>query len=60
MEEISERFLVIGELPDQGVGIEPKQLAFLVVILPAAPVRPVRAAASQDTRSYGGIIGGSP
>ena len=40
VKEIGERFLVVGELADGGVGVEPDEFAFLVVVLTAAPVGP--------------------
>ncbi len=40
MEEVGEGLLVVGELANLGVGIEPEELAFLVVVLAATPVAP--------------------
>ncbi len=58
LEEIGERFLVVGLLADEGVGVEPDQLAFLVVVLSATPVGPGGIAAAQDAGGDGGVFGG--
>ena len=58
--KIVERLFVVGHLADQGVGVEPKQLAFLVIILPAPPIRPGGIAAAQDAGGDGGVLSGTP
>jgi hypothetical protein len=40
--EVVEGLPVVRELADEGVGVEPEELALLVVILAALPVRPAR------------------
>ena len=42
VQEVGEGLLVVGELADEGVGVEPEELAFLVVVLAATPVGPGR------------------
>jgi hypothetical protein len=58
--EVVERFLVVGELADEGVGVEPEELTLLVVVLSALPVRPRRCAAAQDAGGDGGVFGRAP
>ena len=60
VEEIGERFLIVRLLADEGVGVEPEQLAFLVVVLSASPVGPRGIAAAQDAGGDGGVFGGPP
>ena len=38
--KVIQRFLVLRQLADQRIGIEPQQLALLVVVLSAPPVHP--------------------
>jgi hypothetical protein len=60
VEEVGEGLLVVGELADERVGVEPEQFAFLVVVLAALPVGPGGAAAAQDAGGDGGVFGGTP
>src|SRR3979411_1848935 len=48
------------ELADRGVGIEPQQLSFRVVVLTATPVAIVRRVAAQDLRRDGGVFEVAP
>ncbi len=60
VEEVGEGFLVVGELADLGVGVEPEELAFLVVVLAATPVGPGGAVGAEDAGGDGGVFGGTP
>ena len=60
VEEVGEGFLVVGELADEGVGVEPEELALLVVVLAALPVGPGGVAAAEDAGGDGGVFGGAP
>ena len=59
VEEVGEGLLVVGELADEGVGVEPEELAFLVVVLAALPVGPGGVAAAEDAGGDGGVFGAS-
>ena len=52
--------MVVGELADEGVGVEPEEFAFLVVVLAALPIGPGRVAAAQDAGGDGGVFGRTP
>jgi len=58
--EVGEGFLVVGKLADPGVGVEPKELAFGVEVLAAAPVGPCLIAATEDAAGDCGVVGGAP
>ena len=60
VEEVGEGFLVVGELADLGVGVEPEELAFLVVVLAATPVGPGGTVGAEDAGGDGGVFGGTP
>ncbi len=60
VEEVGEGFLVVGELADLGVGIEPEELAFLVVVLTPTPVGPGGTVGAEDAGGDGGVFGGTP
>ena len=55
-----EGLLVVGHLADEGVGVEPEELALLVVVLAALPVGPGGVAAAEDAGGDGGVFGGAP
>src|ERR1700748_1595551 len=46
--EVVQRFLAMRELADGGVGIEPQQLTFGVIVLAATPVAVVLRVAAQN------------
>ena len=60
VEEVRERLLVVRQLTNLGVGIEPQELAFLVVILPATPVGPRLVASAKNACGNRGVVGGAP
>ncbi len=60
VEEVGEGLLVVGELADEGVGVEPEELALLVVVLAALPVGPGGVAAAEDAGGDGGVFGAAP
>ncbi len=60
VEEVGEGLLVVGELADEGVGVEPEEFALLVVVLTALPVGPGGVAAAKDAGGDGGVFGGAP
>src|SRR5262249_56198373 len=54
--EIVERFLPVRGLPDERVGIEPHQRAFLIIILAALPAAPRDRPARGDDRIVGRVL----
>ncbi len=60
VEEVGEGFFVVGELADEGVGVEPEEFALLVVVLAALPVGPGGVAAAEDAGGDGGVFGAAP
>ena len=60
VEEVGEGLFVVGELADEGVGVEPEEFALLVVVLAATPVGPGGVAAAEDAGGDGGVFGAAP
>ena len=60
VEEVGEGFFVVGEFADEGVGVEPEELALLVVVLAALPVGPGGVAAAKDAGGDGGVFRAAP
>src|SRR5271170_911929 len=58
--EIVERFLAAGLFADDGVGFEPDERAFVIVIDAAAPRRTFGRSAVQDLRGNGGVLQVAP
>ena len=58
--EIIKRFLVLGHLADERVGIQPQQLALKVVVLAASPVGPRRIAPAQNAGGHRRVFRRTP
>jgi hypothetical protein len=58
--EVVERFAVVGELADPGVGVKPDQLPFGVVVFRELPAHPAHRPALRDRGLVGGVGQGAP
>ncbi len=58
--EVVERLAAIRLLPDQGVDVEPDQLALGIVVLVALPRQPALGLALADDRVVGGVLKSTP
>src|ERR1700733_9003556 len=58
--KVVQRFLVAGQLANGGIGIQPYQLAFLIVVLAAPPIAPVRVVPTENLTGDGRVFEVAP